>query len=353
VVWKVQPIRQPAVASPNETATVFGEEMPLSVEALMLGIAEKLGLHGFGPGGLGDGGDFNRPEDLYLKLVANIAFGHTADGSEAVADADDAEVALFQESRRHLPPSVFDAEKWQAAVKPELWRKVVYVLNRGGRFAAYDKAYDGDLLKNQYAKQINLYQEKTYSTKNALSGEHYKGYPNYTAAPTDQAGEPVEDAGFDLRLITAREITHTKSRTVVDYWLLGINPEGVFVINRQDAERLELGDGDRVKVVSATNPDGEWDLKEGGRKPMVGKIKVIEGIRPGVISYSLGMGHWAYGSRDVVIDGETIKGDERRGKGIHANAALRTDPKVTNTCLTDPVGGSAVFYDTDVKLVKV
>jgi len=108
-----------------------------------------------------------------------------------------------------------------------------------------------------------------------------------------------------------------------------------------------------VKVVSATNPDGEWDLKEGGRKPMVGKVKVIEGIRPGVVSYSLGMGHWAYGSRDVAIDGETIKGDERRGKGIHANAALRTDPKITNTCLTDPIGGSAVFYDTDVRLEKV
>ena len=352
MVWKVQPIRQPAVASPNETATVFGEEMPLSVEALMLGIAEKLGLPGFGPGGLGDEGDFKRPEDLYLKMVANVAFGHKADGSEAVADADDAEADLFTKSRAHLPATVFDAEKWQAAVQPELWRKVVYVLNRGGRFAAYNKAYEGDLLKNQYAKQINLYQEKTYSTKSAMTGEHYKGYPNYTPAPLDVLDRPVEDDGFDLRLITAREITHTKSRTIVDYWLLGINPEGVFVI-RVDAERLGLDDGDEVKVVSATNPDGEWDLKNGDRKPMVGKIKVIEGIRPGVISYSLGMGHWAYGSRDVVIDGETIKGDERRAKGIHANAALRTDPKIPNTCLTDPVGASAVFYDTDVNLVKV
>ena len=102
--------------------------------------------------------------------------------------------------------------------------------------------------------------------------------------------EQSEDgADYDLRLITAREITHTKSRTIGNYWLLGINPEGVFVINRVDAERLGLGDGDEVRVVSASNPDGVWDLKNGERKPMVGKIKVIEGIRPGVISYSLGM----------------------------------------------------------------
>ena len=354
VVWKAQPIRQPAIASPNETVTVFGEEMPLSVEALMLGIAEKLGLPGFGPGGLGDAGDFKRPEDLYLKMAANVAFGHKEDGSDAVPDADDREVELFLNSRRHLSaPSMFDAAKWQAAVAPDLWRKVVHVLNRGGRFAAYEKAYEGDLLKNQYGLQINLYQEKTYSAKSAITGKHYKGYPNYTPAPLDLADEPVEDSEFDLVLLTHREITHCKSRTIADYWLLGISPEGAFVINRQDAERLGLRDGDKVKVVSATNPDGEWDLKNGDRKPMVGKIKVIEGIRPGVISYSLGMGHWAYGSRDMVIDGETIKGDERRGKGIHANAALRTDPKVPNTCLTDPVGASAVFYDTKVNLIKI
>jgi anaerobic selenocysteine-containing dehydrogenase len=353
VVWKAQPIRQPAIASPNETVTVFGEEMPISVEALMLAIAERLGLPGFGPGGLGDAGDFKRPEDLYLKMAANVAFGEKADGSDAVPDADDQEEELFLRSRRHLPSSVFDVEKWRAAVKPELWRKVVYVLNRGGRFAPHENAYEGDLLKNRYGKQINLYQEKTYNAKNALTGEHYKGYPNYAPAPTDMAGRPVKDPGFDLRLITHREITHTKSRTIANYWLLGIDPEGVFVINRLDAQRLGLKDGDLAKVVSATNPEGEWDLKNGDRKPMVGKIRVIEGIRPGVISFSLGMGHWAYGSRDVVIDGETVKGDERRGKGIHANAALRTDPLLPNTCLTDPVGGSAVFYDTDVRLVKV
>ena len=72
-----------------------------------------------------------------------------------------------------------------------------------------------------------------------------------------------------------------------------------------------------------------------------------------MIRASLGTGHWAYGAHDVIIDGERIKGDERRARGAHANAALRTDPKIANTCLSDTVGGSAVFYDTKVKLVKV
>jgi anaerobic selenocysteine-containing dehydrogenase len=352
VVWKVQPIRQPAIDSPNETVTVFGEQMPISLEALILGLAEKLGLPGFGPGGFGEHGDFRRPEELYLKEAANVAFGHKADGSEAVADADDQELALFTQSRRHLSRAVFDEERWRAAVAPELWPKVVFLLNRGGRFDGYDKAYDGELLKNQYAAQINMYQEKTASTTDAMTGAHFRGLPNYTPAPLDVLDRPVEDDDFDLHLITNREITHTKSRTIADYWLLGINPEGVFTINRRDADRLGLEDGDEVRVVSASNPDGVWDLRAGGEKPMAGKVRVIEGIRPGVVSYSLGMGHWAYGARDVVIDGETVRGDERRAKGIHANAAMRTDPEITNTCLVDKVGGSAVFYDTRVRLVK-
>jgi hypothetical protein len=86
---------------------------------------------------------------------------------------------------------------------------------------------------------------------------------------------------------------------------------------------------------------------------MVGKVKTIEGIRPGVVAFSLGHGHWAYGAGEVSVDGKNIPADARRGKGIHANAAFRTDPVITNTCLSDLTGGSAVFYDTKVKLIRV
>ena len=95
-----------------------------------------------------------------------------------------------------------------------------------------------------------------------------------------------------------------------------------------------------------------WDFKNGRTRPIVGKLRVIEGIRPGVVAFSLGHGHWAYGSSDVVIDGQLIKGDPRRGTGIHANAALRVDPVMKNSTLSDLTGASAVFYDTSVRVVK-
>jgi anaerobic selenocysteine-containing dehydrogenase len=55
VVPKIQPIRQPVIGPIPETVRVFGEEMPISLEATLLAIAERLGLPGFGKNGFGPG----------------------------------------------------------------------------------------------------------------------------------------------------------------------------------------------------------------------------------------------------------------------------------------------------------
>lgn len=85
---------------------------------------------------------------------------------------------------------------------------------------------------------------------------------------------------------------------------------------------------------------------------MIGPAKVVQGMRPGVISFALGYGHWASGSRYIIVDDVNIAADKRRQAGFHANAAMRVDPHLGNVTLTDLVGGSAVFYDSKVKLVK-
>ncbi|KRT75393.1 MAG: putative molybdopterin oxidoreductase molybdopterin binding subunit [Candidatus Rokubacteria bacterium CSP1-6] len=351
VAPKIQPVRQPVIAPIPEAAKVFGEEMPISLEALLLAIAERLGLPGFGKDGFGPGQPFTRPEDFYLRMVANVAAGDRA--GDEVPDASDEEVKLFLASRRHLPKTVFDAARWEQIVGTGLWRKVIYVLNRGGRFQDADKAYDGEKAANKYGTLINLYQEKTAKTKNAMTGKPFPGLATYIPAPQDSLGRPIEDRGYDLRLITFREISHTKSRTAADYWLLHLLPENSVIMNEVDAKRLGFKDGQTVKLTSASNPEGVWDLKNGQKRPIAGKLRVIQGIRPGVVAFSLGHGHWAYGSADVRVDGKVVKGDPRRGKGLHANAALRVDPVLGNTCLSDLTGGSAVFYDTQVKVVKV
>jgi tetrathionate reductase subunit A len=354
VPFKVQGIRQPAIAPLTEEVTVFGQAMPLNLEAVLLGLAERLDLKNFGPAGMGDAGGLTHQDDLYLRMVANIAFGEKEDGSDAVPDADAEEMRLFEQARRHLPASVFDIERWKGIVGEALWPKVVYVLNRGGRFQSFAKGYKGNQVANQYGRLINIYQEKTYGVKSAMTGQHLAGYARYFPASVDVTGKPIEDpADYDLRLITHREGVMTKSRTSGNYWLTSILPENTVLMNAADAAARGLQTGDMVKIVSASNPDGVWDLHNGSSVAMIGKVKAVQGMRPGVISFALGYGHFAYGGVDFEIDGVRIPGDPRRTRGFHANAAMRVDPYLGNTTLVDPVGGSAVFYDTMVKVVRV
>jgi anaerobic selenocysteine-containing dehydrogenase len=350
--FKVQPVRQPVIPPIPETAKIFGGEYPISLEAFILGIAEKMKLKGFGPDGFGKGVPFSHPDDYYLRAVANVAIEGLTDGKEVPSASDD-EVKLFTECRRHLPKSVFDFERWRKAVGDDLIRKVVYVLNRGGRFEDYQKAWDGEQVKHKYGTLINLYQEKTAKVKNSMTGKSLKGYGQYLPPFRDVTDKPIDDEkeGYDLVLITSRTILHTKSRTATNYWLNAILPENYVYIHQKDAARLDLRDGDAVKVVSKSNLDGVWDIGP-FRKPMTGKLKVGQAIRPGTISFFLGYGHWAYGANDIVIDGKKLRGDKRRGQGIHANAAMRVDPVLKNTPLEDVYGGSVVFYDSRVKLVK-
>jgi anaerobic selenocysteine-containing dehydrogenase len=355
VPWKVENIRNPAISIPGwPTVQVYGEEQPLSAEALMMAIAEKLELPAFGPNGMGEGIPFTRPEHLYLKQVANIAFGEKADGSDSVPEADDEELRIFLDARRHLPSSIFNADVWKAAIGNDesLWRKFVYVMNRGGRFQDFANAYKGDLVANAYGKQINLYQEKTATTINTMTGKTLQGYASYLAPGLSSLGEAIEDKGYDLSLITHKIITMTKARTISNYWLTAIEPEGFLLMSASDARNMGFSAGDRVRVSSASNPKGEWAEYDGNRKPMIAKVKVVEGMRPGVVSFPLGFGHWASGSTDIMIDGVTIAGDPRRAAGFHGNAAMRVDPHLGNVTLSDLVGGSAVFYDSKVKVEK-
>jgi tetrathionate reductase subunit A len=345
---KVQPVRQPVIASPVEVVKVFGEEQPICFETFWLALAEKLGLKGFGKDGFGPGQDFARPDDFYIRMVANIAL----DSKDPVADASPAEIELFKLSRRHLPKNVFDSDRWLAITGPA-WPKVVTVLNRGGRFASQSSTYKDDHVVNKYGKLINLYQEKTAGCKDAFTGKSFHGLARYVPIADTMGKAPKElSEGYPLHMITQRDIRHTKSRTITMPYLTDILPENSIIIHTSDAKKLHVKTGDLVKVVSATNPDGVWDLKNGTQKPMVGKVQVTETIRPGVITFTLGNGHWSAGAADVTIDGKVVKADTRRAAGIHANAAMWIDPNLKNTCMIDKVGGSVSFYDTMVKLIK-
>jgi len=352
IVHKTSKVRQPVGVPLTEEVEVDGEPLPISLEAFMLAVAEKLSLPGFGKDAFGRGLDFDRPEDWYLKLVANLASGDGSD--EAVPEADDEELRIFHDARKHLPPSVFDEAKWRAAVRPEEWSRVVYVLNRGGRFSPLESGYEGPYLKSKYGNMFHLFQEKVAATRNSFTGEHFSGVPLYRGQ-RDAADRPLDGGGqYPFALITFKEPYGGQSRTISNYWSnVALLPENHVLIHRRDAERMGLEEGQLVRMVSAANPEGGFEVGDGRRVEVVGKVKILEGLRPGVVAVSWHYGHWAYGSHAVDIDGVRVAGDERRAAGLCPNSVMAVDPGMKDICLSDLIGGSASFYDSRVNLVPL
>ena len=351
VLTQISKFRQPVTAPITEVVKIDGEEMPISIDATMIALTKKLGLSGFGKGAFGPGQNLDRPEDFHLKMIANLAAGDKP--GDGVPGADGAEMELFRKARRHLPKAVFDEQKWQAAVGP-LWPQVAYLLNRGGRFEVPSGAYEGGFAKHPWGNQLNIYIEPVGSGIHAVQGKRLSGVPVYQESESFD-GKPVSYPNeFDLELITFKEIHGTQSRTIGNYAAqMAIMPENFININKIDAQRLGLRDGDTVRVESPEFK-GSFELGPGQAPSKVeGKVRVVQGLRPGVISISFHYGHWAYGARDVEIDGQRIPGEPARGKGLQSNAAMAVDGYLKDVCLTDPIAGDSAFTGTRVKLVKV
>ena len=351
VLSQTSKFRQPAAAPVPEIVRVEGEEMPISIESTMLAVARHIGLSGFGKDGFGPGLDLNRPEDFHLKMIANLAAGNKQ-GDEA-PEADAAELELFRKARRHLPKAVFDEEKWHKAVG-DSWLRVVYLLNRGGRFEPASGAYAGAFARHQLANQVNIYVEPVGSGKHSVQGKRLSGVPHYEGAESFD-GKPVQvSAEYPLELITYKDIYGGQSRTSGNYaGHLSIAQENFVFLNSADGRKFGLHDGDIVRLESQ-GFTGQFELGTGLEPGRVqGKVRIIEGIRPGVIGVSWHYGHWAYGSRAVEIDGVNVPGEAVRGKGLVPNPAMAVDGYLKDVCLTDPIAGDSAFTGTRVKLVRV
>jgi anaerobic selenocysteine-containing dehydrogenase len=348
-------VRQPAVEPLVEKVKVFGEEIPISMEAVMLAIAEKLGLPGYGKNGFAPGMDFKRPEDFYLKMVSNIAAGDKP--GDTVPDASPEEMKIFMDARKHLSPAVFDVNKWKKAVIDESgrdwWKKVVYVLNRGGRyedFTRYEKS--GEKLPHLFKNLFHIYVEDVAITRHPYTGKRFSGIA-LVEPVKGYDDKPINAEDFPLKLITYKYIQGGQSRTISDYWLQATIPENYILLNAQTAKELGIQESDRVRIISPTNPDGVWDLKNGEKIPVEGKVKIVQGMRPGVVAVSWHYGHWAYGSNDIYINGQLVPGEKSRRRGLCPNSVMLVDPVLKNVTLEDLIGGSASFMDSRVKLVKV
>jgi anaerobic selenocysteine-containing dehydrogenase len=325
ILIKTSKVRQPVIEKLGDIK---------SAEEILIALSEELGLPKYGA-------EVSDDEHMYLRMVANIAMEGTP-----VPDGPKRDLKRFERFRIRAPEAVTDKE----------WLKVCYVLARGCRVEDPSKAYEGEYLGHKYANVCHFYDEKTGTYQDPISGDTWSGLPRYYPVMTAD-GKEVRD-GLPLHLITWKEMLGGHSRTIGNKWLGEIWPENYIYVNPVDARARGLKTGDRAKIVSATHKDG-----------IIGKVKVTDEIRPGVVGASWHKGHLeAYGARKFDVEGsaQTLSriaaagmGMERtpedvklRSAGICPNPVMRADERY-NVCLQDTIGGSASYYDTKVDLEKV
>jgi anaerobic selenocysteine-containing dehydrogenase len=356
VPHKANPLRQPVVAPVVDTCTVHGQEMPINMESVMLAIADKLGLPGYGPNGFAEGQDLTHYDQFYLKSAADVGVGDKP--HDEVPEASDEEIEIFKRAHAHLPRSVYDYARWKSAAGEEHWRRVVTIFNRGGRFDDFEHGYDGDKMGpgTRMARMLTVYIETTARMRHPGTGRRLPGFAEWRPVE-DFLGRDVfamdERAGYPYTFITYKVVGGANYRGVAPYyWIQETLPENFVVMHVDDARREGFEDGDLVKLTSASNPEGVWNLRNGRRYPVGGKLKTTEGIRPGVVAVSYHYGHWAYGSTEVTIDDVVVPGDPRRGTGINPNAIVRLDPHLKDVTPSDPIGGQQSL-PTKVKVLRM
>ena len=238
------------------------------------------------------------------------------------------------------------------------------IVERGGWFqdttdagGAQINEYDGDYLKNRMklgtaSKALHFWFEYAYPSghpdqpgKRYLDPYSRKPYDPLPAVRgvEDSLGNVVDDGpAYPFTLVTYKQMWQSQGRTDSLPSLNAIEPENFLEMNVADARRAGVWSGDIVTITSMSDPIG-----------LTGKVKVSERIRPGVVAIAHSRGRWENSARKHRIDGAPVGGEAYRGKGLASCPVMRLDPALRNVTLQEPIGGSACFYATKVKVEKV
>lgn len=323
-----------------------GDGRPFCLETFLIDLAVSLSLPGFGEQGISEDNSkvhpLNRAEDFYLRAYANIAAG------AKLPEASTEEVHFVE---RNYPLAAF-----KDMLPAPQWRQVCYMLARGGVFSDYEAGFTGDTFKHGLERYV-LYNEKLATTRNSLTGQLFSGTIEYLP-PTESGGLVVAevDSAFPLTVVTHKMHVHTQSRTTWHRVAMELFPENRIQLNPLDARDGDVRTGDRVRLISASNPDG-----------VIGTVEVTQLIRPGCAGISFHYGHSQLGASPIsatgaaniflggekVCDEDTLKAEATLGAGTNPNMVGRLDGNLANTPLVDVLAGIPDFSSTRVRLEKI
>ncbi|MBI2191659.1 MAG: molybdopterin-dependent oxidoreductase [Planctomycetes bacterium] len=294
-------------------------------------------------------------EDILIGLMN--ALGLTADIGDAAKTLPVNAWAVWKPAVTKLKDSVNGAADPGRPGNGQLTE--ADIIARGGAFQDPGNGNDtsgaapnAGKLRYKYANSIRLYYEELAGQVDSM------GDGNKRLAPTIAAGgylatahydpvkdikdQEVQDLNFPFQLITYKKVLHGQARTQSLPWLTIWQPENFIELNAADASALGLRMYDRARVSSPSNTTG-----------IIGRVRVTQGLRPGVVAISHHFGHWQQSSQAWTLDGATQPFDSSRQLGIQPTLVMRIDPVLGDVSLQEKIGASCSFYDTRVKVEKV
>ena len=166
-----------------------------------------------------------------------------------------------------------------------------------------------------------LWSEDLIKMRHSMTGQRFDGCPTWH--PTRLAdGTPMREkfneADYPF-LMTSYKSNLMSSMAIAVERLRQVHPHNPISINREDAARLGIGNGQKIRV---TSPGGS----------ITGVAIVRDGVMKGAIAIEHGYGHWELGARSHQID----------GKATVANPALTTGVLLNNLGFADPSRGGHV-----------
>lgn len=322
------------VVEPKTAKTAAGE--PIGVETFLIALARAMRLPGFGEGAItaADGRKLplDRAEDWYFRAAANLAFT----GKAPVGDASDDDVALAGVGR--MMPGL------KAMLPEDEVRKVAFLYSRGGRHQPAPEAWDATgKAAWPFEKPLQVWNEAVGTSRNAMTGKRNTGTPRWLA-PAFADGTAVAakypEKEWPLRLVSQKSPLQN-SYSIVSRRLRGLHPENAAGVSAEDAARLGIRTGDRIRIATPTGS-------------VTATAQVRHGVREGVIAVEHGFGHKELGARPHRIGDRMQPHDPGIAAGFALNDLGLVDPTRSSAAVfVDPIAGTSVRQALPARIERV
>ena len=332
VVAKSSTVRWPVV-EPATAKTADGQSV--NFESFLFAVAKQLALPGFGKGAMstkdGEPLDLENAEDFYVRGMCNIAY----QAGNPVPEASDDDIAITGLSR--WMPEV------AKRLKPEEVRRVAMVMSRGGRFDRLDGAWKGDQLKLVHKFPVQFWNEGLVKMRHSMTGERYAGCPTWfptRLADGSAMRQHFSEQDWPLSL-TSYKSNLMSSMSIAASRLRQVHPHNPISLNKDDAQRLGIANGDRIEL---STPGGS----------LQGVALVRNGIAKGAVAIEHGYGHKQLGAVAHLVNGQPTHANPQHANGVNLNTLGFADPTrpARDNVWIDWVSGGIVRQGLPVRIKR-